>query len=138
MLRAPGRLLGAVGGGSGGAGGGEDEDGLGAGGSFSAHGLGMAARGASLADMWIDFLQAQIETDEGGADGASFGAAAAAMARGEGPDGVAFLGSPHAPNGSSFATAAGSPLQLHVPPTPPPADPDAPAAAAARDAPPAV
>jgi hypothetical protein len=186
MLRAPGRLLGVVGGGGGSSsgGGGEDEDALGARGSFSARGAGVAARGASLADMWIDFLQAQIAEgcacacllsfgfaqartltlrvlscavgrDEGGADGASFGAAAAAMARGEGPNGVSFMGSPHAAHGtppatpfgggfssgaaSAAAAADGSPLQLYAAAATPAAAPrpigDAMAAAAANTPP---
>jgi hypothetical protein len=97
VLRAPGRLLGAV---AGGKSGGDDADADAATGD---------TRPASLADMWIDFLQTQAADADaaGAADGSSgagaFGAAAAAMARGEGPNGVRLLGSPR----SSFGGSAG-------------------------------
>lgn len=99
VLRAPGRLLGAVAGRSGG--------------DANADADGAIAPGSSLslADMWIAFLQAQTaDGDDGGAGGA-FGAAAAAMGRGEGPYGAggasAYAPAPLPPLANGHAAAAG-------------------------------
>ena len=88
VLRAPGRLLGAV---AGGRSGDASTD-------ADVAGPGMSA---SLADMWIAFLQAQTaDGDDGGAGGGAYGAAVAAMGRGE------------VPYGASFAPAAPQPLPV--------------------------
>jgi hypothetical protein len=106
VLRAPGRLLGAV---AGGRSGDASADG-------DAAGPGMSA---SLADMWIAFLQAQTaDGDDGGAGGGAYGAAAAAMGRGEGPYGASFA--PAAPplpaaNGHAAAGAGGNSLGALMP-----------------------
>ena len=97
VLRAPGRLLGAV---------------SGRGGDAHADADGASAPGGSLslANMWIAFLQAQTaDGDDGGAGGA-FGAAAAAMGRGEGPYGAgasSYVPAPLPPLASGHAAAAG-------------------------------
>ena len=97
VLRAPGRLLGAV---------------SGRGGDAHADADGASAPGGSLslADMWIAFLQAQTaDGDDGGAGGA-FGAAAAAMGRGEGPYGAgpsSYVPTPLPPLANGHAAAAG-------------------------------
>ena len=102
VLRAPGRLLGAVAGGRGGDAGADASD---------AAAPGMSA---SLADMWIAFLQAQTaDGDDGGVGGGAYGAAAAAMGRGEGPY-ASFAPQPP-PLANGHAAAGGNSLGALMP-----------------------